>query len=88
MYVNEINNLVDESCPQNRLICSDGEGIAASHRGFSKMTKKVDDGFTSRVLLSLVCDLADAKEMVQRMEVCILALAREHGVTIPAELAS
>jgi hypothetical protein len=48
--------------------------------------KKKDDQFTAQVLLSLVCDLIDVKEIVQRVEVSILTLAREHGVAIPPEL--
>jgi hypothetical protein len=38
--------------------------------------------FTTRVLLSLVTDLVDAKESVQRIEVQIAALAKEYGVPL------
>lgn len=41
--------------------------------------------FTTRVLLSLVTELADAKEIVQRIETSIVTLAKEHGVKMPKD---
>lgn len=44
-------------------------------------SRKKDDGFTKRLLLSLMVDLADAKERAERIEFSILILAREHGLS-------
>ena len=40
------------------------------------------EAFTARVLSALVTELADVKESAQRIEVSIVALAKEHGVKI------
>jgi hypothetical protein len=40
--------------------------------------------FTARVLLSLVNDLATAKEHLRAIEVQIATLAKEHGVKMPS----
>jgi hypothetical protein len=47
------------------------------------MTKKVDDGFTGRVLMSLVTELVDRN--YEEAKVLVLTLAKEHGVGTYAE---
>lgn len=41
-----------------------------------------DDGFTKRVLVSWVIDISLLKETVERIEVKVHAMAKEHGVDI------
>ena len=41
------------------------------------------DGFTERVLLSLVVDISLLHESVERVRVQVMALAREHGIESP-----
>jgi hypothetical protein len=42
-----------------------------------------DDGFTERVLLSLVMDISLLHESVERVRVQVFALARERGIEPP-----
>lgn len=41
------------------------------------------DGFTKRVLLSLVIDVIELRETTERLQVQVFTLAREHGVKVP-----
>lgn len=41
------------------------------------------EGFTERVLLSLVVDISLLHESVERVRVQVFALAREHGIEAP-----
>jgi hypothetical protein len=45
------------------------------------MTKKEDDGFTSRALMALATAVAD--QNYRDAEIIVAALAREHGVRMP-----
>jgi hypothetical protein len=45
-----------------------------------------DDGFTARALMAMATDLAEAEAHVARMGVSFRALAKEHGVAVPAPL--
>jgi hypothetical protein len=49
----------------------------------AKKTKS-DADFTQRVLMSLVVDLQAHLELADRLRIQIEALAKEHGVAIPA----
>jgi hypothetical protein len=70
------------NCGPNRLPCPRGQSDRfAALRGRKMDTKGLNE-FTTRVLLSLVTDLVDAKESVQRIEVQIAALAKEYGVPL------
>lgn len=40
-------------------------------------------GFRKRVLLSLVIDVIDLRETVERLQVSVFTLAREDGIKIP-----
>lgn len=44
-----------------------------------------DDGFTQRVLMSLVVDITCLAENVERVKVQVFAMARENGVHIPKD---
>jgi hypothetical protein len=44
---------------------------------------KQDEGFSTRVIMSLVTDLADRDALDVRINIHIAALAKEHGVAIP-----
>jgi hypothetical protein len=48
-------------------------------------TAKIDaeDGFTERVLLSMVFDLEQLDESVKRLKVQVTTLAKEKGVRLP-----
>jgi hypothetical protein len=41
------------------------------------------DGFTERVLMSLVMDISQLEETVERVRVQVTTLAREKGIKIP-----
>lgn len=41
-------------------------------------------GFTERVLMSMVVDISQLAENVERVKVQVFTLAREHGVVPPA----
>lgn len=45
----------------------------------------LDDGFTQRVLMSLVVDILCLLENVERVKVQVFAMAKENGVHIPKE---
>jgi hypothetical protein len=45
-----------------------------------------DDGFTARALMAMATDLAEAEAYVARMGIQFRALAKEHGVVVPAAL--
>jgi hypothetical protein len=49
--------------------------------GVIYMTKKEDDGFTSRALMALATAVAD--QNYRDAEIIVAALAREHGVRMP-----
>ena len=44
-----------------------------------------DEGFTQRVLMSLVVDVTCLAENVERVKVQVFAMARENGIAIPKE---
>ena len=46
--------------------------------------KKETAEFTTRVLLSLIVDINQLVETVERTKVAVFALAQEHGIEIPA----
>lgn len=41
------------------------------------------EGFRKRVLLSLVLDVVELRETVERLQICVFTLAREDGIKIP-----
>lgn len=41
------------------------------------------EGFRKRVLLSLVLDVVELRETVERLQICVFALAKEDGIRIP-----
>lgn len=41
------------------------------------------DGFTKRVLLSLVVDVTELRETAERLQVQVFTLARAHGIVPP-----
>ena len=46
--------------------------------------KSNDDGFTERVLMSLVVDIHALSEATERTRIQVFALAKERGIKIPA----
>lgn len=44
------------------------------------------DGFRKRVLLSLVIDVLELRETVERLQISVFTLAREDGIEIPEEI--
>jgi hypothetical protein len=46
--------------------------------------KSNDDGFTERVLMSLIMDVNALAETEERIRVQIFTLAKERGIKIPA----
>jgi hypothetical protein len=52
--------------------------------GLPMSKKKETAEFTQRVLLSLVVDMNQLVETVERTRVQVFTLAREHGINIPA----
>lgn len=51
------------------------------------MSKKKETAeFTKRVLLSLIVDVSEMVESVERTKIQIFAIAEEHGIQIPAAL--
>jgi hypothetical protein len=49
----------------------------------SRATVETDDGFTERVLMSLVMDITQLEETVERVKVQVITLAKEKGVSVP-----
>lgn len=41
------------------------------------------DGFTKRVLLSLVVDISELRETAERLQIQVFTLAKAHGITPP-----
>ncbi len=41
------------------------------------------EGFRKRVLLSLVLDVVELRETVERLQICVFTLAKEDGINIP-----
>lgn len=41
------------------------------------------EGFTSRVLLSLVVDVTELRETAERLQIQVFTLARAHGIRTP-----
>jgi hypothetical protein len=44
---------------------------------------KADDGFTKRILLSLVTEVVEVESYAKRIRIQVAALAKEHGIKIP-----
>jgi hypothetical protein len=44
---------------------------------------KADDGFTKRMLLSLVNDVVEAESCAKRIRIQVAALAKEHAIKMP-----
>lgn len=43
------------------------------------------DGFTKRVLLSLVVDVTELRKTTERLQVQVFTLAKAHGITPPQD---
>jgi hypothetical protein len=41
------------------------------------------DGFTRRVLLSLVIDVTELRETAERLQISVFTLAKEAGIKVP-----
>jgi hypothetical protein len=48
--------------------------------------KKTDDGFTQRVLMSLVVDVQALAENVERVQTQVFAMTKENGNSYPERL--
>lgn len=46
----------------------------------NEYTSGSEDGFTERVLLSLVVDISNLVSTVERVKIQVFTLAREHGI--------
>jgi hypothetical protein len=44
---------------------------------------KADDGFTKRILLSLVTEVVEVESYAKRIRIQVAALAKEHGIKMP-----
>jgi len=61
-----------------------------------KMAEKVrvetesadDDGFTDRALVSVIVDVMQLAQSVERVKITVFAIARERGIETPAEKAT
>jgi hypothetical protein len=69
--------------PNHGSIVPGGRGDRITLGNCITMTKKVDDGFTGRVLMALVTELVDRN--YEDAKVLVQTLANEHGVGTYAE---
>jgi hypothetical protein len=64
-----------------RAMLMSGGTVKKSRRAVKIGDEDTSDGFTERMLMSMVVDISQLHESVERVRVQVFTLAKEHGIS-------